>query len=127
MVSEKSIVGSLKNLKTGINGMVRKTPKITPETTIYEAARLMVENQTRQLPVFEKEKVKGVVTTESLMQSAVDTEFGNKPVSVHDERRRRFAGRRRPRGQADQRPAGGRHLPGAGALERQAGRHRDAA
>ena len=81
MVSEKSIVGSLKNLKTGINGMVRQTPKITPETTIYEAARLMVENQTRQLPVFEKDKVKGVVTTESLMQSAVDTEFGDKSVS----------------------------------------------
>ena len=81
MVSEKSIVGSLKNLKTGINGMVRKTPKITPETTIYEAARLMVENQTRQLPVFDKAKVKGVVTTESLMQNAVDTEFGDKPVS----------------------------------------------
>ena len=81
MVTEKSIVGSLKNLKTGINGMIRTTPKITPETTIYEAARLMVENQTRQLPVFDKAKVRGVVTTESLMQSAVDTEFGEKSVS----------------------------------------------
>jgi CBS domain-containing protein len=81
MVTEKSIVGSLKNLKTGINGMIRTTPKITPETTIYEAARLMVENQTRQLPVFDKTKVIGVITTESLMQSAVDTEFGDKSVS----------------------------------------------
>ena len=81
MVTEKSIVGSLKNLKTGISGIVRKTPKITPDTTIYEAARLIVENQTRQLPVFDRTKVKGVVTTESLMQSAVDTEFGDKPVS----------------------------------------------
>ncbi len=81
MVTERALVGSLKNLKTGINGMVRKTPKITPETTIYEAARLMVENQLRQLPVFDKAKVVGVVTTESLMQRAVVTEFGDKPVS----------------------------------------------
>ncbi|OPY30093.1 MAG: Inosine-5'-monophosphate dehydrogenase [Methanocella sp. PtaU1.Bin125] len=81
MVTEKSIVGSLRNLKTGINGMIRKTPKITPDTTIYEAARLMVENQTRQLPVFDKAKVKGVVTTESLMQRAAETEFGDRPVS----------------------------------------------
>lgn len=81
MVTEKSIVGSLRNLKTGINGMIRKTPKITPDTTIYEAARLMVESQTRQLPVFDKTKVKGVVTTESLMQRAAETEFGEKPVS----------------------------------------------
>jgi len=81
MVTEKSIVGSLRNLKTGINGMIRKTPKITPDTTIYEAARLMVESQTRQLPVFDKVKVKGVVTTESLMQRAAETEFGEKSVS----------------------------------------------
>lgn len=80
MLTEKSIVGSIKNLKTGINGMVRKTPRITPNTTIYEAARLMVENQLRQLPVFEK-KVKGVVSSESLMERAVETDFGEKPVS----------------------------------------------
>lgn len=81
MVTERSIVGSLKNLKAGIIGMIRKTPKITPKTTIYEAARLMVENQIRQLPVFDRTKVLGVVTTESLLQRAADTEFGNKTVA----------------------------------------------
>jgi CBS domain-containing protein len=80
MLTEKSIVRSIKNLKTGISGLVRKTPKITPETTIYEAARLLVENQLKQLPVFDK-KVIGVVTNESLMQKAADTDFGDKPVS----------------------------------------------
>ena len=81
MVTERALVGSLRNLKTGINGMIRKTPKITPDTTIYEAARLMVENQLRQLPVFAKARVVGVVTTESLMQSAIVTEFGDRPVA----------------------------------------------
>jgi CBS domain-containing protein len=81
MVTERSIVSSLRNLKAGINGMVRKTPKITPETSIYEASRLMVENQLRQLPVFDKAKVKGVVTTESLMQKAIESEFGNRSVA----------------------------------------------
>lgn len=81
MLTEKSIVRSIKNLKTGINGLVRKTPKITPDTTICEAARLMVENQLKQLPVFDK-KVIGVITNDNLMKEASRIEFGKKPVSM---------------------------------------------
>jgi predicted transcriptional regulator len=80
MVTEKSIVRSIHDLKTGINGLVRKTPKITPHTTICEAARLMVENQLKQLPVFDK-KVIGVVTNENLLRESSKIEFGSKPVS----------------------------------------------
>ncbi len=80
MVTEKSIVRSIQDLKTGIGGLVRKTPKITPHTTICEAARLLVENQLKQLPVFDK-KVIGVVTNENLMREAAGTDFGERPVS----------------------------------------------
>lgn len=80
MLTEKSIVRSIHDLKTGISGLVRKTPKITPHTTICEAARLMVENQLKQLPVFDK-KVIGVVTNENLMREAANIEFGGRPVS----------------------------------------------
>jgi len=80
MVTEKSIVRSIHDLKTGIAGLVRKTPKITPHTTICEAARLMAENQLKQLPVFDK-KVIGVVTNENLMKEAGQIEFGKAPVS----------------------------------------------
>lgn len=80
MVTEKSIVRSIHDLKTGISGLIRKTPKITPHTTICEAARLMVENQLKQLPVFDK-KVIGVVTNENLMREAVKLGFGGRPVA----------------------------------------------
>ena len=80
MVTEKSIVRSIQDLKTGISGLFRKTPKVTPHTTICEAARLMVENQLKQLPVFDK-KVIGVVTNENLMREAAGIEFGGRPVS----------------------------------------------
>lgn len=80
MLTEKSIVRSIHDLKTGISGLVRKTPKITPHTTICEAARLMVENQLKQLPVLDK-KVIGVVTNENLMREATKIDFGAKPVS----------------------------------------------
>ncbi len=80
MVTEKSIVRSIHDLKTGIGGLVKKTPKITPQTTICEAARLMVENQLKQLPVFDK-KVIGVVTNENLMHEAANMSFGGKQVS----------------------------------------------
>ena len=78
MLTEKSIVRSIHSLKTGISGLVRKTPKVTPETSIYEAARLLAENQLKQLPVFDK-KLIGVVSNESLMQKAVDTDFATIP------------------------------------------------
>lgn len=81
MITEKSIVRSIKNLKTGINGLVKKTPRITPDTSIYEAARLMVENQLKQIPVYDK-KITGVVTNESLIELAVSTEFGDRHVST---------------------------------------------
>ena len=80
MVTEKSIVRSIQDLKTGIGGLVKKTPKVTPHTTICEAARLMVENQLKQLPVFDK-KVIGVVTNENLMREAANIEFGGRPVA----------------------------------------------
>ncbi len=80
MLTEKSIVRSIHSLKTGIIGLVKKTPKITPETSIYEAARLLAENQLKQLPVYNK-KLLGVVTNESLMQYAADTDFGLRTVS----------------------------------------------
>ncbi len=80
MLTEKSIVRSIHDLKTGISGLVRKAPKVTPHTTICEAARLMVENQLKQLPVFDK-KVIGVVTNENLMREAARTDFGGRPVS----------------------------------------------
>jgi CBS domain-containing protein len=80
MLTEKSIVRSIHDLKTGISGLVRKTPKITPHTTICEAARLMAENQLKQLPVFDK-KVIGVVTNENLMREAAKIDFGARPVS----------------------------------------------
>ena len=80
MVTEKSIVRSIQDLKTGIGGLVKKTPKITPQTTICEAARLMVENQLKQLPVFDK-KVIGVVTNENLMKEAAGMDFGARAVS----------------------------------------------
>lgn len=80
MLTEKSIVRSIHDLKTGISGLVRKTPKITPHTTICEAARLMVENQLKQLPVFDK-KVIGVVTNENLMREAAKIDFGARSVS----------------------------------------------
>lgn len=80
MLTEKSIVRSIKNLKTGINGLVKKTPKITPETTIYEASRLIVENQLKQLPVFDK-KIVGIVTNDSLMKQAIKADFGKRAIS----------------------------------------------
>jgi len=80
MVTEKSIVRSIHDLKTGIGGLVKKTPKITPNTTICEAARLMVENQLKQLPVFDK-KIIGVVTNENLMKEAMNMDFGEMSVA----------------------------------------------
>ncbi len=80
MLTEKSIVRSIHELKTGINGLIKKTPKITPETTICEAARLMVENQLKQLPVFDK-KIIGVVTNENLIKEAARIDFGGRPVA----------------------------------------------
>jgi CBS domain-containing protein len=55
-------------------------PKLVLESSLSSAAKLMIENDLRQLPVFDGEKLVGIVTDEDIIHPAVMEKFGNTKV-----------------------------------------------
>ncbi|MFT4261644.1 MAG: CBS domain-containing protein [Candidatus Woesearchaeota archaeon] len=52
--------------------LMRTAPKISPKTTLGEAARLMLESNLYHLPVFENNKLIGVVKSSDLIEATID-------------------------------------------------------
>jgi predicted transcriptional regulator len=65
---------------TKVKTLMRPAPKVTPELSASKAAKLILESQIRQLPVFEKNKLIGFVTDEDIIHGAVNQEWGNTPI-----------------------------------------------
>ena len=62
---------------TKVKTLMRPAPKVSLEFSLSKAAKLMIENGVRQLPVFEREKLLGFVTDENIIHGAVTQEWGN--------------------------------------------------
>ncbi|MCL2691178.1 MAG: CBS domain-containing protein [Candidatus Bathyarchaeota archaeon] len=66
---------------TKVKSLMRRAPKISPDSEISKIAKLMIESGTRQLPVFEGEDLLGFVTDENIINAAVRQEWGKSKVS----------------------------------------------
>jgi len=80
ILTERIIVRAFRDPRTKVKTLAKRAPKISPETSIHDAARLMFENELKHLPVFNNGKLIGVVTDEALLLAVADTEFGDVPV-----------------------------------------------
>ena len=65
---------------TKVRTLMKPAPKLTLETSLSEAARLMIECGIRQLPVFEGDKLSGFVTDEEIIHGAVLEKWGNSRI-----------------------------------------------
>ena len=65
-----------------VKTLMRPAPRVTPYTAIGEAAKLMIEGDTKELPVFEKNKLAGFVTDEHVIHGALTQEWGNTKVET---------------------------------------------
>ena len=65
---------------TKVSALSRKVPTVTIFDSINTVAKLMVENEVRQLPVYSGEKLKGVITAEDIIHNYVLSKWGNKQV-----------------------------------------------
>ncbi len=63
-----------------VKTLMRASPKIGPEVSLNKAAKLMIQSGVRQLPVFEKEKLRGFLTDEAIIHGAVAQEWGNTAI-----------------------------------------------
>jgi CBS domain-containing protein len=67
---------------TKVKTLMRPAPKVAPDLSVSKAAKLILESQVRQLPVFEKNKLIGFVTDEDIIHGAVNQEWGNTPIET---------------------------------------------
>jgi CBS domain-containing protein len=81
VVSRRWIVRARLDPSTAkVKSLMRSAPKIEPTVSLSKAAKMMIQGGIRQLPVFEKEKLRGFVTDENIIHGAVTEEWGKSPV-----------------------------------------------
>jgi CBS domain-containing protein len=65
---------------TKVKTLMRPAAKVAPDLSLSKAAKLIIESEVRQLPVFEKEKLIGFVTDENIIHGIVTQDWGNTTV-----------------------------------------------
>lgn len=81
ILTERMVVRSRYHPESKIKHILKAPPKVMPGATIYEASRLMFQNELKHLPVFDRGFI-GFVRDEDVIQAAIDRwpEFAALPV-----------------------------------------------
>jgi CBS domain-containing protein len=84
IITRRSILRTrLDPTKTKVKSLMKTAPEVNPSDSLSRVAKLMITSGIRQLPVFEKGKLKGFITDEAVIHTAVITgEWGNNPVET---------------------------------------------
>ncbi len=85
---------------TKVQSLARSAPRLAPDDSIGKAARLMIESEIRQLPVFTKDKLLGFVTDEQIIHAVVMNQWGDRKVSETMTRKPYFVEQNEPVGEA---------------------------
>jgi CBS domain-containing protein len=81
VISRKSIKRSSFDASgTKVKTLTRPAPAVTLQDTLSKVAKLMIESEIRQLPVYSEEKLLGFVTDENVIHGAVMEKWGNTHV-----------------------------------------------
>jgi predicted transcriptional regulator len=81
VISRKWIIqSSLDASKTKVKTLMKSAPAVTLQDSLIKVARLMIESEIRQLPVYSGEKLLGFVTDEDVIHGSVMMSWGNSGV-----------------------------------------------
>ena len=81
VISRRWVIRSrLDPATTKVKTLMRPAPKVSPNSSLSKAAKLMIESGVRQLPVFEKNKLLGFITDEDVIHGAVTQEWSNTTI-----------------------------------------------
>ena len=81
VIAHRWIVRSRYNpATTKVESLMRSAPSVSPEDSLSKVAKLMITSGISQLPVFNEEKLVGIVTDDAIIQGAVLGKWGNNKV-----------------------------------------------
>ena len=81
IITEKDIIRAKIPPNAKVKSFVKHAPKIEPDTPIEEIAHLMLESDIYHLPVFQDNKLVGIVRDDDLLKRIVEEQLGNEQVS----------------------------------------------
>ncbi len=81
IITEKDLIRAKIPPNAKVKSFVKHAPKIEPDTPIEEIARLMLESDIYHLPVFQDNKLVGIVRDDDLLKRIVEEQLGNEQVS----------------------------------------------
>jgi predicted transcriptional regulator len=67
-------------LDSKVETYLKHLPKIKPNETVEEISRLMLESNVYQLPVFQKDRIIGVVNADDILKKMTNSEIGSEPA-----------------------------------------------
>ena len=84
IITRRSILRTrLDPTKTKVKSLLKTAPEVNLTDSLSRVAKLMITSGIRQLPVFEKGKIKGFITDEAVIHAAViEEEWGNNPIET---------------------------------------------
>ena len=81
VITRRSILRSrLDSTATKVKSLMKVVPPVMGDFSLSKMAKLMIESEMRELPVFEKNKLLGFVTDENIIHAAVLQEWGNNAI-----------------------------------------------
>jgi len=73
VLTQKRLLGSHMEEQTRVSAVTKFAPRIDRHDDVREVARMLVEGGTRAAPVFDGEKLVGVVTADAVLESVLDS------------------------------------------------------
>jgi predicted transcriptional regulator len=78
VISQKSMKrSSFDESGTKVKTLTQTTPAVTLQDTLSKVAKLMIESEIRQLPVYSENKILGFVTDEDVIHGSIMEQWGN--------------------------------------------------
>ncbi len=68
--------------KTKLSTLMYYVPRLNPYNTVGDAATLMFEHRIRSVPIYQGSKLKGQVTTRTIVERLLDSELGIKASTI---------------------------------------------
>ena len=83
VITKKDIVRAKIPPEAKVKKFIRHAPRISPATPVNEIARLMLESDIYHLPVFDNEKLVGMVRDDDILRYIVEQELGEEKVAKY--------------------------------------------
>ncbi len=77
---DRKVIRSRIEPKTKVKKFLFSVPKISPDTNLVKISKLMIENNIKNLPVFDNGKMIGVVDQDTILKKVIQKELGEKKI-----------------------------------------------